>query len=786
MRNSFTGREDHLVRYLYDCIDRAERIRFIVAFLMESGAKLLASQLADAAGRGIPIQILTGKYLSITEPSAIYHLYNILGSDVEIRFFNDNVRSFHPKAYLFDYEGDSEIIIGSSNISHSALTTGVEWNYRLRRSLAPVDYDMFSNTFDELFSCHSVPATDEELKKYSFSWRKPRLVVLESSKDKPSIPEPTGAQIEALYQLRKAREEGIDKGLVVAATGVGKTYLSAFDSQEYKRILYVAHREEILRQAAETFAAVRPNAKLGFYFGQQKDENADILFATVQTLAREPHLQTFSPDSYDYIIIDEFHHAAADSYVKVIKYFKPQFLLGLTATPFRTDNKDIFALCGDNVIYEIYLKDAIHRDLLVPFRYFGIYDSETDYSQIETRNGQYVVEQLEEELSRKERANLVLEKYRLMAGRRTLGFCVSIDHAEYMAKYFATNGIKAAAVHSGAATEYTQDRKQAVAALEQGELEVIFAVDILNEGVDIPSLDTVMFLRPTESFIVFLQQLGRGLRKYPGKEYLTVLDFIGNYKRAHYIPSLLAGENPLRETRAGYKPQDKDYPVGCYVQFDFRLLDLFREMAKSDPLPRRMRDEYQRIKGELGRRPTRIDMYYRSDIPIREYLKEGWLSWLGKMDELTQEERSWLDTPVEEFLIDIEKTSMSKAYKMPTIGSLLNNGGISKRVSLEIIGRNFMDFYVNTPLHQKDLKDKSNRNWRSWDVSKFTDLAKKNPVHFLSKSSKFFHYDEINKVFYLDDSLDQFLTPALAEHLRDILDYRTTQYFRRRFREEDD
>jgi superfamily II DNA or RNA helicase len=786
MRNSFTGREDHLIRYLYDCIERAERIRFIVAFLMESGAKLLGSQLADAANRGIPIQILTGRYMSITEPSAIYHLYNVLGSDVEVRFFSDNVRSFHPKAYLFDYKDDSEIIIGSSNISYSALTSGVEWNYRLRRSLSPLDYDMFANTFDELFSGHSVPATDEELKKYSFSWRKPRLGVLKSTQEQPHIPEPTGAQIEALYQLRKAREEGINKGLVVAATGVGKTYLSAFDSQEYKKILYVAHREEILRQAAATFATVRPKAKIGFYFGQQKDNNADILFATVQTLAREPHLHNFSPDSFAYVIVDEFHHAAADSYVKVINYFKPQFLLGLTATPFRTDNKDIFALCGDNVIYEIYLKDAIHRDLLVPFRYFGIYDAETDYSQIETRNGQYVVEQLEKELSRKERADLVLEKYRSMAGRRTLGFCVSIDHAEYMAQHFATNGIKAVAVHSGVTTEFSQDRKLAVPALKQGELEVIFAVDIFNEGVDIPSLDTVMFLRPTESFIVFLQQLGRGLRKYPDKEYLTVLDFIGNYKRAHYIPALLAGENPLRETSATYKPYNKDYPDGCYVQFDFRLLDLFREMAKSDPLPKRMRDEYQRIKEDLGRRPTRIDMYYRSDIPIREYLTEGWLSWLDKMDELTQEELSWLGTPVEEFLIDIEKTSMSKAYKMPTIGSLLNNDGISKGVSLETIGQNFMDFYVNTPSHQKDLRDKSNRNWRSWDVGKFTSLARKNPVHFLSKSRKFFHYDEINRVFYLDDGLDQFLTPALAQHVRDILDYKTTHYFRRRFWEEDD
>jgi len=354
-----------------------------------------------------------------------------------------------------------------------------------------------------------------------------------------------------------------------------------------------------------------------------------------------------------------------------------------------------------------------------------------------------------------------------------------------MSKHFKDNGIKAVAVHSGN-TEHSVDRQQAIQALEQEKLEVIFAVDIFNEGVDIPSLDTVMFLRPTESFIVFLQQLGRGLRKYPDKEYLTVLDFIGNYKRAHYIPALLAGENPLRETRATYKPQDKDYPADCYVQFDFRLLDLFREMAKSDPLPKRMKDEYQRIKEEFGRRPTRIDMYHRSDIPIREYLKQGWLAWLNRIGDITQEESTWLGTPTEDFLVEIEKTSMSKAYKMPTIGALLSNGEISKQVSLESIGQDFMDFYVNYPLHQKDLRDKSNRNWHKWDVSKFANLARKRPVHFLSNSGRFFHYDEINKVFYLDDSLDQYLSSALAEHVKDILDYKTIQYFRRRFREDED
>ena len=784
MRNSFTGQEDHLVRYLYDSIERAQGIRFIVAFLMESGAKLLGKQLAFAARRNIPIQILTGRYMSITEPSAIYHLYNVLGGQVDIRFFNDKVRSFHPKAYLFEYKDDSEIIIGSSNISYSALTSGVEWNYRLLRSLAPKDYELFSNTFDDMFADHSVPVTEQELKDYSLSWRKPKLVVVESPDQPPEVPEPIGAQIEALYQLSKTREEGFEKGLIVAATGVGKTYLSAFDSLGFKRVLFVAHREEILRQAANTYASVRPKDKVGFYFGLQRDEGSDMLFATVQTLARDSHLQKFATNQFDYIIIDEFHHAAASSYMKVISHFKPKFLLGLTATPCRMDNKDILVLCDSNMVYEIYLKDAINRDLLVPFKYYGIYDA-TDYSQIEVRNGQYVIDQLQDELSRIERADLVLDKYRLMAGRRTLGFCVSIKHAEFMANHFSSNGVKAVAVHSGnQASANALDRKQAIKALEAGQLEVIFAVDIFNEGVDIPSLDTVLLLRPTESFIVFLQQLGRGLRKFEGKKHLTVLDFIGNYKRAHYIPALLAGENPLKETGKAHRPQDNDYPAECHVQFDFRLLDLFREMAKSDPLPERMRDEFLRIKDDLGRRPTRTEMYHRSDIPIREFLKEGWLAYLGIMGELTEEEKGWIQTPAEEFLLDIEKTSMSKAYKMPTIGSLLGNGSISKQVSLSVIGQNFMDFYVNNRLHQKDLNNKSNRDWAKWDIKKFTDLARKKPVHFLSNGT-FFHYDEINKFFYLDDSLDDYLGPTLAYHLKDILEFRNIQYFRRRFREDD-
>jgi superfamily II DNA or RNA helicase len=682
--NSITGITDNLLTNLDHSIRNAKSIRMIIAFLMESGARLIAGQLAEAARRGVRIRILTGTYLAITEPSAIYYLWDKLGERVEVRFFNEPLRSFHPKAYLFEGQDDCEIYVGSSNISQSALTVGVEWNYRLLCSQDPESYENFSQTFDNLFDHHAIPVTEAVLKKYTLTWKKPQFAKAEESTPSTAEkPEPFGAQLEALYYLKRAREEEIKKGLVVAATGVGKTYLAVFDSVKFSKVLFVAHREEILQQAERSFRAVRPEAKLGYFTGERKETEIDICLATVQTIGRENHLQNFAPDYFDYIILDEFHHVAANSYQKLLAYFKPKFLLGLTATPYRTDNRDIYSFCDDNVIYEICLKDAINRDLLVPFKYYGIYDA-TDYTQIEIRNGQYVNEQLERELSRKERANLVLEKYHRLAGAKTMGFCVGIQHAEYMAKYFTKHGVKACVVHSGTGdSAYVLGRGEAIAALEQGAVKVIFAVDLFNEGVDIPALDTVMFLRPTESFTVFMQQLGRGLRKYEGKDFLTVLDFIGNYRRAHYIPALLAGENPMLTKGQGRKVPEIDYPDGCQVQFDFQVLDLFAALAKNDPLKIRMQEEYFRLKRELQRRPSRTEMYESTDLPFREFLKESWLGFFRTVGELTAEEAGWEETSAWEFLREVERTPFNKAYKLPTIGAFLTGGTILAQVNLE-------------------------------------------------------------------------------------------------------
>ena len=395
-------------------IRNSSKIKILAAFIMESGVRLILDDLIYALNKGAQIQILTGYYLGITEPSALYLLKMSLGESVDMRIFKHKSISFHPKTYIFQDEENGEIYIGSSNISMSALEYGVEWNYKIVKNYLKEEFNQFLDNFGDLFENHSFKLDNEALKEYSINWKKNRLFddiskehlewkdnlagdFIQVEQDKyeivkpiklitpitpitlipPTKPIPYGAQIEALYHLNKTREDGMDKGLVVMATGVGKTYLAAFDCLKYKKILFIAHREEILDQAYKSFKKLMPEKSFGIFKASTLQNDAEVIFASVQTLGKESYLNEsyFKPNNFDYIIIDEFHHVAANSYKGIVDYFKPKFLLGLTATPFRMDNKDIFEFCDDNLVYEINLKEAIERDYLVPFRYYGIYDA---------------------------------------------------------------------------------------------------------------------------------------------------------------------------------------------------------------------------------------------------------------------------------------------------------------------------------------------------------------------------------------------------------------------------
>lgn len=394
-------------------------------------------------------------------------------------------------------------------------------------------------------------------------------------------------------------------------------------------------------------------------------------------------------------------------------------------------------------------------------------------------NGRYVADELEKALSIANRGDLVLKHYLKYRFARALGFCSGIRHANFMAEFFRKHGVSAAAVHSGEGP-FTMERKAAVEALGRREIEVIFSVDQFNEGVDIPEVDLVMFLRPTESYTVFLQQPRRGLRKAENKEFLTVLDFIGNYRRAHLIPLVLTGRNPQEEGEQFYRIRDLSLHLaeGCTVNFDMRLLDVFEEMRRYDPLPERMRTEYFRLKADLGRRPLRLNVHVGSDIVSREYLRprhlrphKGYLRFLADLGELTPEEEGWLGTDVEEFLIDLETTVMAKMYKISTIGAFIQEGQLLASVSSTQIGRALQRYYEDPRFHV-DMRDKSSRGFQQWPLERWTRLAENNPIHFLDRSSPFFQYDQINRRLRLAPGIVERQSPALIEHVQDILRYR--------------
>lgn len=858
--NCITGHSDHLYKRIQQSIHNATSIDIIVSFLMESGVKLIQKDLEAIKDKNIPIRILTGNYLNITQPSALYLIKDILGENLDLRFYNDTKRSFHPKAYIFENKEDGEIFIGSSNLSKSALTSGIEWNYKIDKKSQYDDFKYFKNMFEELFNNESIIVNDEELENYSKTWKKPKIYnTVEENKEDINytyeeesnitcIFEPRGAQIEALYELKKTRLDGNDKALVVAATGIGKTYLAAFDSRKFDRVLFIAHREEILKQAYESFKNVRrdkfidlnierynnPNEidkvadsneiknseynlenkeityfshnlnennrynedgySMGFFMNSIKDTNRDIVFASVQSLGKKEYLKEgyFSKDYFDYIVVDEFHHAVSSNYQNIINYFEPKFMLGLTATPDRLDNKDVFSICDYNTVYEVNLKGAIDRGWLVPFRYYGIYDDSINYENIEYKNGKYNTKELENALSIKNRANLVLNHYKKYKSRQALGFCTSKSHAEYMAKYFNENGIPSCAVYSGSEGEYSLERNEALRKLRNEELKVIFSVDMFNEGLDIKSIDMVMFLRPTESPTIFLQQLGRGLRKYKAKKYLNVLDFIGNYKKANLAPYLLSGKSKDRLVinKGTYILREEDYPEDCFIDFDFRVIDLFEKMNKENQkLEDMIIEEYFKVKEDLGYRPSRVDLFTYMDDGLYENMKKksklnifkDYLGFLEKIEELNKDEKELKGTFLYEFINMLENTSMSKSYKLPVFLAFYNEGNVKNRIDDDDLYRSFKEFYSKGSNKVDMLKDKSTKDFYTWDKKKYVSLARKNPVKFLLKSSSEFFYED-EDFMCLSDELKIFLeNKFFIRNFKDIIDFRTKEFYKNRY-----
>lgn len=533
----------NLLRELVKSISECERFYFSVAFINFSGLQLLLDPIKEAEEKGIKGKIITSTYLNFTDAKALEKLREFKNMELKV-FVTDKEIGFHTKAYIFEYKDSYKVIIGSSNITQSALKSNIEWNVEIVSKEDAYFIKDVLKEYDKLWNI-SVDADQDFIKRYEEflnSFKKTQLTHQMIYENKQYII-PNRMQKRAIENLERLRNYGESKALVIAATGTGKTYMSAFDVKSYqpKKLLFVVHREEILRKAKETFEILLPNDGLtfGLLTGNHKQKNVDYVFATIQTISRCFH--EFEKDEFDYLIIDEAHHATSPTYQTILDYFQPQFTLGMTATPERSDSRNVFDLFDNNVALEVRLHEALEDELVIPFHYFGITDIDgIDLSDVNIDD----IGEITKRLKVNERVDFIIEKLNFYGhdGEKTkgLGFCASIEHAQFMASEFNKRGYNSVCLYG----EDSSDRRQLFINKledEKDELKFIFTVDIFNEGVDIPSINTVLMLRPTNSPIVFIQQLGRGLRKHVNKSFLTVLDFIGNHNKTFLIALALNG-----------------------------------------------------------------------------------------------------------------------------------------------------------------------------------------------------------------------------------------------------
>jgi superfamily II DNA or RNA helicase/HKD family nuclease/SOS-response transcriptional repressor LexA len=785
------GGDDPFLPSLLQAINHATSISIAAAFIRQTGLDLIFTALEDALLRGAKVRILTGDYMGITEPKALRHLLLLQSRGAEIKVFESKGKqSFHMKAYIFledaNNQRDGYAFIGSSNISKAALLDGLEWNVSVDLKTESEKFNTVLIKYEGLYSgercIHLYHKWIDAYEKRIPQTLPVKLVANADDEDFEPTPEPNIIQQQALTALHRTRLDGYQRGLVVMATGTGKTWLSAFDSLNLgaKRILFVAHREEILDQAENTFIRMYPNSRIGRYSGGEKQPDVDLLFASIQTLGKKQHLEVFSSTSFDYVVVDEFHHAAASSYQKLLAYFTPKFMLGLTATPERTDQSDILSLCDDNLVFDFGLFDGIESEILCPFEYQGIADT-VDYTEISWRNGKFDPEQLENKLATISRAKHNLKHWQIYKRSRTLGFCVSTKHADFMARYFTDSGIKAVSVHSKSSIP----RNVALSELSEGTIDIIFSVDLFNEGVDLPSIDTVMMLRPTDSKIVFLQQLGRGLRKSlnTGKERLVILDFIGNhisfFRKVDSLFRFGITNNARKKFLSNVRKGNLSLPKNCFVNIELNAIDILQKLVANNI--DKQTDIYIGLQESFDRRPTLSEFFHAGGAADTIRKEHGsWFEFVNQQQDLDEDEKLVFGT-FQSFLTEVETTNLNKSFKVVLLEALLELDGFSNPIELSLLAMKSLNIFKrhrpllqDLPLEFRDLSVSENIN-----ESKWIKYWKANPVNAWVGGNKktgdaFFKLERgrFTALFTLPASLKD----AFSIMLQELVNYRFLQY----------
>ncbi len=670
-------------------LSNCEEFAISVAFITMNGIVPLLQTLRELESNGKHGKILTTDYLTFSEPKALEKLS--LYKNIEIKMYNTDgqTEGFHTKGYIFRSQEIYTIIVGSSNITQMALTKNKEWNTRIVSSENGEYADQVIDEFNLLWNSKNSKKYSDFIEDYKTKYeivkkQKEAVLTLNPTPIDAYKLTPNDMQVEFVNSIREIRRAGKTRALLISATGTGKTYASAFSLRDYNpdRALFIVHRETIAKQAKESFEKVFGNTKTyGILSGMHKNYDEDFIFATMNMMAKEETWSHFKDDQFDTIIIDEVHRAGAESYQKIINHFKPKFWLGMTASPDRTDGYDIYSLFDHNIAYEIRLQQALENDLLCPFHYFGISELEVNGKAIDDNSDfRY--------LTSEQRVEHIIDQltYFGYCGSRPKGliFCSRKDEAKILSEEFNKRGFKTVFLSGDDSQEYREsciDRLQSNSSERDDYIEYIFTIDIFNEGVDIPDINQIVMLRPTQSPIIFIQQLGRGLRKSKGKDYVIVLDFIGNYANNFMIPIALSGDRSYNKDtiRRYVREGARVIPGSSTIHFDEiskRRIYSSIDNARTNDI-KLFRDLYTSLKFKLGRIPSILDFKnYGSIDVIKIFNKCGsYYNFLVKYDN----EYDIRLTSAEENIIEYMSKKLvqyKRVHELALLNELINNNDV--------------------------------------------------------------------------------------------------------------